>query len=172
MSVRRGFTLIEMVAAITVGSVLMVLAMQVIHRTMLAESASRSVDNTERTSIRLARQFRQDVHQAHAVVIHDADPKQVRVNIELIDQPVTTYTVEGSTLTREQTLDGDSTRREVFEFPDVYTTQFTKTKSPSMVVLTVHHQESNSIATQQLILRVAAVVGKYYRQSNTDMSDL
>jgi hypothetical protein len=64
---RRGISLIELLAAMTAASVVMATAVGLVHRSFSLESRSRQVLGDERTAVRLARQFRADVHAAVAV---------------------------------------------------------------------------------------------------------
>lgn len=61
---RRGISLIELLAAMTAASVVMATAAGLVHRSFTFESRSRQVLGDERTAVRLARQFREDVHAA------------------------------------------------------------------------------------------------------------
>ena len=64
---RRGISLIELLAAMTAASVVMATAVGLVHRSFSLESRSRQVLGDERTAVRLARQFRADVHAAVGV---------------------------------------------------------------------------------------------------------
>jgi prepilin-type N-terminal cleavage/methylation domain-containing protein len=64
---RRGMSLLELLAAMTAASVVTATAAGLVHRSFAFESRSRQVLGDEQTALRLARQFRADVHAARAV---------------------------------------------------------------------------------------------------------
>ena len=84
---RRGISLIELLAAMTAASVVMATAVGLVHRSFSLESRSRQVLGDERTAVRLARQFRADVHAATNVRCKTADA--VIVVIDAADESVT-----------------------------------------------------------------------------------
>ena len=61
---RRGVSLVELLAAMTAASVVMATSLGLVHRSFSFESRSRGILADERTALRLARQFRADVHEA------------------------------------------------------------------------------------------------------------
>ena len=64
---RRGMSLLELLAAMTVASAVTATAAGLVHRSFAFESRSRQVLGDEQTALRLASQFRADVHAARAV---------------------------------------------------------------------------------------------------------
>jgi hypothetical protein len=61
---RCGASLVELLAAMTAASVVMATAVDLVHRGYRIESRSRHTIADERTAVRLAREFRADVHAA------------------------------------------------------------------------------------------------------------
>jgi prepilin-type N-terminal cleavage/methylation domain-containing protein len=70
---RRGHSLIEMSAAMSIGTVLMLLAVQLVHRAMLHDRAQRDHAAVQRVAQRVTRQFRIDVEAATVVTLSSAD---------------------------------------------------------------------------------------------------
>ena len=68
MTKRRGVTLTELLVVLSVCSVVMTISIALIQRAMHAERRSRTFFNLQRSSLRLADQFRADVRQASAIV--------------------------------------------------------------------------------------------------------
>ncbi len=64
---RRGFSLIEMLAVLAVGSVLMAVAAGLLHTLMAIQQSGYHQFKDRRALDRLARQFREDVHAATAI---------------------------------------------------------------------------------------------------------
>ncbi|MGI9177841.1 MAG: prepilin-type N-terminal cleavage/methylation domain-containing protein, partial [Pirellulales bacterium] len=65
---RRGISLVELLAAMAAASVVMATAMGLVHTSYRLESRARLVRSDEQTALRLARQFRTDVHEARTVM--------------------------------------------------------------------------------------------------------
>jgi hypothetical protein len=68
-SQRRGISLIELLAAMTAATVVMGTAMSLVHTSYRFESRSRIVRADERVALRLARQFRTDIHEAQSATL-------------------------------------------------------------------------------------------------------
>ena len=63
---RRGVSLTELLLLMSSYTMILSMCTVLLHRVMHVEIESRSFVDAERTSERLSRQFRQDVHQATA----------------------------------------------------------------------------------------------------------
>lgn len=70
---RRGASLFELMAAMSAASVVVATSATLVHRMFTIESRSRAVVADERTSLRLARQFRTDVHEGVLVAVSSED---------------------------------------------------------------------------------------------------
>ena len=68
-SQRRGISLLELLAAMAAASVVMGTAMSLVHTSYQFESRSRIVRADEQTALRLARQFRADIHEARSATL-------------------------------------------------------------------------------------------------------
>ena len=68
-----GYTLVEMLVVIAMASTLFAVAIGMIHRTMTLESTGRERAAAHRTAMRLATQFRQDIHQASDTTLLQTD---------------------------------------------------------------------------------------------------
>jgi len=66
---RRGISMLELLAAMAAASVVMATAMSLVHTSYRFESRSRIVRADERTALRLARQFRTDIHEARSATL-------------------------------------------------------------------------------------------------------
>jgi type II secretory pathway pseudopilin PulG len=66
---RRGISLLELLAAMTAATVVMGTAMSLVHTSYRFESRSRIARADEQTALRLARQFRTDVHEAGSATL-------------------------------------------------------------------------------------------------------
>ncbi len=168
MNNRRAFTLIEMLVSISVGSVLMGLALGMVHRTMRAESTARTNAQVERTAARLSRQFRHDIHQAQSISLDGQQTDTPSLRLMLSDQRPVTYQIERGRVLREQQQGDEQTHREVFSFPDDHSLLFAELAEPSRAVLTVEHDTKLVGISPQVRLHVEAVVGQFLRLSQTE----
>ena len=66
---RRGISLVELLAAMAAASGVMATAMGLVHTSYRLESRARLVRADEQTALRLARQFRTDVHEARSATL-------------------------------------------------------------------------------------------------------
>lgn len=159
---RRAFTLVELLVSMSVGSTLLVLAIGMVHRAMTLETTARGRAATHRTALRLADQFRRDIHHASAVSLPEGSngnaPAQLR--IELPNQEPTTYAATDRGVIRLQQLASEQTRREEFFFPAGYQIDFAELQSPRRAVLTVRRETGLTGYAPRVELHVEAVVGR------------
>ncbi len=167
MNNRRAFTLVEMMVSISVGSVLMALALGIVHRTMRTESTARTHAEVERTAARLSRQFRHDIHQAKSVSLDNQQSDATLLRLVLPDQQPITYRIEKRGILREQQHRDEQTHREIFTFPDDYILQFAELTEPSRAMLTLKHDTKLVGIAPQIKLHIEAVIGQFLRLSQT-----
>jgi len=168
MNKHRGFSLIELSASLAVGSVLMVLAMGMVHRTMRVESVARLNARFERTAARLSRQFRLDVHRAQSISIDNQQTNTPVLQLLLPNQHPISYSVETGDVLREQQQGADQTHRDRFSLPDNYTVQFATLTGPPRAVLALDHDTKLVGISPQVKLHVEAVVGYFLRLSQPE----
>ncbi|NOZ40319.1 MAG: prepilin-type N-terminal cleavage/methylation domain-containing protein [Planctomycetes bacterium] len=159
----RAFTLVEMMVSISVGSVLMALALGMVHRTMRTESTANTNAKVERTAARLSRQFRHDIHQAESVSLDNQQPDAALLRLMLTDQRPLTYRIENGGILREQQQSDERTQREFFGFPENFTLQFAQLSEPARITLTLEHDTQLVGIAPQIRLHVEAVVGQFLR---------
>lgn len=163
MSKLRAFTLIEMMVSISVGSVLMALALGMVHRTMRVESAARAHQAVERTAARLSRQFRHDIHQTQSVALDRQQAGSPNLRLLLPAQHPITYRITNSGVLREQQQSPESgpIRRELFTFPADHTLRFAEHHRPARAVLTLVRDDRLVGVPPQVRLHVEAVIGQF-----------
>ena len=113
MSKRKGFTLVEMLVVISVGSTLMMLAIGLVHQSMTLSKAVQSNSARLHATNRFIDQFREDVHTSNNVVCQDSKS----LNIEFVDASSSRtkqirYTSSNNKILREEVLFDDKIRRE------------------------------------------------------------
>ena len=105
---KRGFTLVEFLVVLTIGSTVMALAVGMVHQAMLvAESAQRN-SRQSIASNRFFEQFRSDIHFGISIEI---DQNQ-SLAIQLGDKSEVIYAVAKNSITREQRRPNDNVVRE------------------------------------------------------------
>ena len=112
---RRGASLFELMAAMSAATVVIATAAALVHRTFTIESRSRAVVADERAALRLARQFRADVHEATSISCPGSDADAPLIEITGIEGRVV-YRTTGSGLVRLATSGTAEAARESFSF--------------------------------------------------------
>ena len=151
---RRGISMLELLAAMAAASVVMATAMSLVHTSYRFESRSRIVRADERTALRLARQFRTDVHEAHSTTL----PREAAADAPLVALTGPTgriaYRPLAQGLVRTTQPDsGPPTREEfVFSRPIVWTA------AAEGSLITLSGSSADDGRRPQLTLDVAAAV--------------
>jgi hypothetical protein len=102
-------------AAMSAATVVITTAAALVHRTFTIESRSRAVVADERAALRLARQFRADVHEATSISCPGSDADAPLIEITGIEGRVV-YRTTGSGLVRLATSGTAEAARESFSF--------------------------------------------------------
>lgn len=166
MNNRRAFTLIELTVTMSAGSVMMILAIGMLHQSMSLATIARQRADHQRSLDRLAGEFRRDVHRAVRINVDTQD----EIELILSDQKVVTYTAQGNQVTRQQPLADGRIRREAFEFHDSSTATFETLKQPARAQLTVVHQSAGGLAKPRVDRKVAAVLGRLTMHQQAEVS--
>jgi prepilin-type N-terminal cleavage/methylation domain-containing protein len=161
-NMKRGFTLVELIATIAASGVLLVLATGVMHRMMRFESKSRQRASVHLAAVRLSHDFRYDVHQANGFKIGDSDDQQPTIRLTLPEGSDVTYQVAGQRVLREQRLDNQQVARETYEFPADHQMRFSDSDA-RMAELTIVHNLPIVGVEPQTVIHVAAEVGRLLR---------
>jgi len=103
MSARRGFTLIEMVVTITVGSIVMLSAVTIVHRAMTVRVSTMDHFEQTRKLERFIFHWRQEVHRARSVVLND-----LRTCTLLTETSLVKYEIDGGRVSRTESPGNES----------------------------------------------------------------
>ena len=118
---QNGFTLIEMVVAISMISVMLTLAGMTFHLILRAEKSVSQSFVTERSISRLAIQFRDDVHRAEAGTINnDSQSSRSELNLDIASGSGIRYAVTTDGLARILVEDGTIVARDDFRLPECH----------------------------------------------------
>lgn len=165
---RRGVSLTELLLLASSYTMILSMCTVLLHRVMHVEIESRSFVDAERTSGRLSRQFRQDVHQATAV---GADASKLKNNIflqlELPDSQTVEYSRVNGNVLRTVSRSGKAGAREEYAFEPSCKLVVRQDESPKRIILSIASPalESTSDKAEQLQSYKAVPVGLYVEAS-------
>lgn len=155
---RRGFSLIEMLLTMTVGSALMVLAMTLLQQAMTLSSQTRGQCESDRATHRLCEQFRRDAHIATTVTTQD--------NLETIftvDSERITYQILDGAVTRTTSTGHQGQERsghEQYELGESTSVTIERLEQPERVSLTVRRQPMLKHVGPRIDRQIAVTVGR------------
>jgi type II secretory pathway pseudopilin PulG len=155
-----GFTLVEMLAVIATGSVLLVIAMSAVQRAMRVDSQWRAQANVNRTLARLAHDFRADVHESQDVQLA-ADPPVLKLTSA--DGTIVSYEIAADEIIRDVQSPGADRRREFYTKPIDYEAQFAIGDQPQWVELRVTRDPQLQGVEPRVVLHVEAEAGRFAR---------
>jgi prepilin-type N-terminal cleavage/methylation domain-containing protein len=113
---RRGFTLIEMLAALTIGSVVLGISVSMLALLLRVERLGREHVQQDGVTVRLAEQFRDDAHAALPPAPTDARNKGPWRFVLASDRTVT-YRALPEAVDREEAVAGKRVRYESYTLP-------------------------------------------------------
>jgi len=162
MSRRRGISLIEMIAVIGVGAVMMGLAVTLLYGLLRAEGSGR--EHVRQSSVlgRLADQFRRDVHAANTVAGVSDDQ---RWQFELAPGRTVTYRFQPGTLTRTEQVDAAPERRESYALRSgtTATIRIPANTQPAIVSLRIEPAAEASGQPAGRTIQIDAVLARDHR---------
>ncbi len=161
---RRGQTLIEMLATITVLSILLVLCAILLRVVMQLDQGSRDSLDLARDLARLDATFRADVHRAATVPVPPLTAD--RLTLTLPGAARITYSIRPREILRE-VWQGDAVKqRETYRQPSRSTIRFEANTAADrpLLVLIIHREPSRTMSTPaEPDARIEAEVGRLAR---------
>jgi prepilin-type N-terminal cleavage/methylation domain-containing protein len=157
---RRGFTLIEMVAALTVGTVIMGIGVGMVHLLLRTERTGRGRVPQSRIVARLAQQFRSDVNAAERQV---AGAKAAQWQFELAQHRLVSYRAVPGGVEWNERKDGKLVRQEVFVLPREFSAAISGPGRTTPAVLNLVITDKAEPWSPGRELLVTAVLGKDQR---------
>jgi prepilin-type N-terminal cleavage/methylation domain-containing protein len=159
-SLRRGFTLLEMIVAMTIGAVLLGIAVSVIALLMGVEHSGREQLHQDAVTARLAQQFRDDVHAATRLAPAEAGKKGLWQLVLAPDRTVT-YHLLPEVVKRDEAVAGKPARHESYTLPAGWSARLiapAKDQPPlaSLIVVPLGALKDRDV-------RIDAVVGRDHR---------
>jgi hypothetical protein len=174
MNSRRAISLVELLVTMSTCTVFLTLTGVLLQRAMRVQIESRAVARSERTALRLANQFRRDVHDAANITVTDTDVGEAAfLRLELHGGRSVEYSRRESVIQRVESGADKPSWREEFAFPVVGKLTIEQDGSPPRLALTVTATpaEPQSTGTKPLVrpttvplhLHVDASVGQHHR---------
>lgn len=113
---RYGFSLIEVIGALTAGSVMVGVAVGVLYMLFRMDDVAREHLHQGTVLCRLAEQFRRDVNAATAVS-EDGDDSGTSWKFVMAAEHTVVYSLEAGGVARTETAAGEKPRRESYRLP-------------------------------------------------------
>lgn len=158
----HGFTLVEMLVVMAMGSVLTAVAIGLIVTMLRSEDVARNHLHQSAVQSRLADQFRRDVHAADAI---DVDDSGVVWTLALGPEHTVTYRADSNWLERSETGNPQSTdpngqRLETYVLPPDHTAmlEMPKQTDPQIVGLSIVPTSKTIDARPRPIVRFEALL--------------
>lgn len=154
---RNGTTLIEVMLSTMAGSLIMVLAIKLVHQSFQLSSQTTARTNHSHSLNRLARQFRNDIHHASSIqVVSD-----VAMIAESSNGTRTIYRFADGRVEREQTDNDNVVGHEQYPLIADTRVRFSKQSNPERGLLRVENQSGFANSVVRLNLNVSAVAGRW-----------
>ncbi len=160
MNKRRGFTLVEMSAAMAVSTVLLTLATGAVHRAMRIDSDCREQADTMRSLTRLSHDLRRDAHEAQSAKLTQ---EPLGLDFLMPNERVVRYTIADTEFIRESEIPDEQTQREFYKKPADYHATITTTAAPEMLDLQVTRETKVANEPPKMVLHITAHIGRFAR---------
>ncbi len=157
---KRGFTLIEMLVVISVGSLLMALSIQVLERALTISSNTAEQLNESRNLNRLADQFRHDMHLATVFDVESAVHLLVRQELGSV-----IYSYVNGNMQRVETKPDGAIRYELYNIGQTRTVSFSQRDQVDRVIMTIETRTSLKHAPTRTERVIVAVMGRLVTSS-------
>jgi prepilin-type N-terminal cleavage/methylation domain-containing protein len=162
MNKRTGFTLIEMIVVMTVGSVLTTLAMSLVHQMLSFSQEASEFRECDRAIDRLISDLRRDAHIA--VSVSRTDDRTLRLTTP---EDATVYAIEATAVTRTLTHDG-GVAREVYRLAPHQACQWEVLADPVRIQVTIESSSAIANAPAIPLRRLLASLGRYRVENVSD----
>jgi hypothetical protein len=170
---RRGASLVELLVVMSLGAGLLTTSAVVLHRIMHSHGKTRHFLAASRSALRLADQFRSDVHRARKVTTDDLT-EPVVVRLELGEASIVEYSHVAGMVRRTQVTKGEVASREEYSFPASSKLTIREQPSPRLVTLSITSTPGDVGGPAQqrfataVYLQIEAQVGRDGRYTDVD----
>lgn len=157
MKQRNGSTLIELVLSMSAGSAVMLLAISLVHQTMMLTERSRHRSDSSRTLDQLAQNFRRDVHMAIELKID----VEGMLSVRSADGSQITYVVQNHSVVRQRKHTAEENEQERYQLAEDATATFLRIQEPDRATLTVRGETGLQGILPRVDLHVEAMTGRW-----------
>jgi hypothetical protein len=154
---------VELLVVMSACSVILTMSASLIHRAMRTQSESRAFYDAQRSALRLARQFRDDVHHATTASLNRGElGENVVLRLQFAGERTAEYGHADSEVLRNLSRRGGAISREEFAFPSPIKLDVRQEDSPPRIVLTITAERDAAAATRskEVELHVEASFGR------------
>lgn len=154
MKSRAAISLVELLAVLSGCSIVLTLTAMLLHQTMRTQSDTRDFFSTERNQLRLARQFREDVHGATAAANgKDVDQAGTLVRLSFPEGRAVEYRHEAGTVVRIQRERGKPSAREEYLLGESLEADVQELESPTRLSLSIASPPIEPLSTNPAKVR-------------------
>jgi len=139
------------------GSAVMLLAISLVHQTMMLTERSRHRSDSSRTLDQLAQNFRRDVHLATEWKV-DAEGK---LTVRSADGSQITYVAQNHSVVRQRKHTSDENEQERYQLAEDASATFQGILEPDRATLTVCGEAGLQGTSPRVDLHVEAVLGRW-----------
>ena len=158
---RSGISLIETMIAVSASSLLLLLSIGVLHQAMRLSSKAKSRTDFHQSNMRLASQFREDVHHATDMAIREDGSLFLTLNASTS----ITYRMESdarSVVIREVKRSNDANyQQETFRLLDTAKCEFKIKDNPDRVTLELNSKIPGEVELERVEMRVSATANRW-----------
>ena len=157
MKQRNGSTLIELVLSLSAGSAVMLLAISLVHQTMMLTERSRHRSDSSRTLDQLAQNFRRDVHLALELKVDG----EGMLSLRGADGSQITYIVQNHSVVRQRKRAAEDKQQESYRLAEDASATFQGIQDPDRATLTVQAEAGLQETMPRVDLHVEAMLGRW-----------
>lgn len=157
MKQRNGSTLIELVLSMSAGSAVMLLAISLVHQTMMLTEWSRHRSDNNRTLDQLAQNFRRDVHLATELKV---DGKGTLTVISANGSQIS-YVVQNHSVVRQRKQTAEENEQERYQLAEDASASIQGIQEPDRATLTIWGEAGLQGISPRVDLHVEAMLGRW-----------
>lgn len=158
---RNGSTLAEVLISVGAGSMLFLLAVELVHQSFQTSSKSRVRSDHSNSVERFAQQFRLDAHRVSRVTEHANDSVVFGSGSVDNEQYSISYVAKPGCVTREEVSPGKTTHRDIYRFARGTEVRFEFDTDSRLVKSTIENHSQDSSLPTKVELEVTGRVGAW-----------
>jgi type II secretory pathway pseudopilin PulG len=156
-------SLVEMLAAISISTVLLGVALELVNRTITLASISQERDREQLTLNRLVEDLRRDIHTADSCKIASRADRPFELQLETASLGQITYWHEGKIVHREVVKTDSPLQREIYRFDGDTQFKLAELAQPQGVRVTVTHRSPIKGSEPKLLAYAEIETGRLLR---------